>query len=83
MALAVQIIMKHWVIIIFDSINDGKTVIFDDELSYLRYSPYLDRDNCVLDSSFKSIDKSKENNTVFVKIHFDELEKTGYQYKDF
>lgn len=65
----------------FDSINDGRVVIFDDKLSYIRYSPYLDRDKCVLDPSLKSIDKSKENNTGFVKIHFDKLEKTNYQYK--
>lgn len=66
----------------FDSINDGRTVIFDDELSYLRYSPYLDRDNCVLDTHLKSTDKYGGGDTViFVKINFDKIEKSNYHCK--
>ena len=66
----------------FDSINDGRVVIFDVELSYLRYAPYLDKDKCVLDTSLKNIDKYNEDNTVvFDKSKFSKLDRTDYQFK--
>ena len=66
----------------FDSINDGRTVIFDDSLSYLRYAPFLDKDKCICDNDLEKIDKYKEEDTViFDKSKFDKLNKTDYQYK--
>lgn len=66
----------------FDSINDGRVVIFDDSLSYLRYSPYLENDTCIYDSSLRNIEKNKEENTViFDKSKSAKLDNTDYQYK--
>ena len=67
---------------LLDSINDGRLVVFDDKLSYLRYSPYLDKDKCIIDTSLKNIDKYKEENTViFDKVKFSKLNITDDQYK--
>lgn len=67
---------------LLDSINDGRTVIFDHRLSYLRYSPYLDKDKCILDAHLKNIDKYSDDDTVlFVKISFEKIEKSNYQFK--
>lgn len=67
----------------FDSINDGRIVVFDDELSYLRYSPYLDKDKCILDTDIKSLDKYKDDDVViFDKLNkLGKLIKTDYRYK--
>ena len=51
----------------FNSINDGKVVVFDDKLSYLRYSPFLENDTCIYNQDYNAVKKEKENMIIFNK----------------
>ena len=64
----------------FDSVNDGRTVIFDNSLSYLRYAPYLDNDKCIYDDHLKNIGEYEgDNSLIFDKGGSSKLDKSSYE----